>query len=772
MNPDAWAFGQMSIDEMLQSMSVQEKVHILTGISMWESGGVPRLGIAPLKMTDGPHGARGGSLHGQPGALLVPCETALAATFNFELIEEVGALLGRECRRRGADILLGPCLNLHRIPITGRHFECFSEDPYLTSRSGTAYIRGVQKHAVACAKHFACNDQETDRGTSNSVVDARSLREAYLVPFEAAVVESNVGSVMCGYNRLNGLYCTENEWLLQQILRDSWGFEGFVMSDWFGNQSTVASVTAGLDVEMPGVEPRHYGGYLVDAVNAGEVTTETLDQRCRPVLKSLLSPQRKAPAPAPADESEDRLLERAATQACVLLKNRSQTLPLDPKKLRRIAMIGPNSHNTVTQGGGSSRVHARSSPSILESLRGRLERDRVNVDYYEGCEWEMLPRSAWSLEVHGLCTMGACDSAGRPAFSLIPLDLPLTVGAWLSQKEWFRRYAMPVFRLLGWRQTTFQERPNDTSGSRFSSSSNALPRGGRNDDRLIAEAETAAANADVVCLVLGTHGHWELEGVDQPHMRLLGRQDELVRRVVAAARRAGNAPVIVVLNVGSPKELPWIDEVDAVLLAHFCGQGIGKAVAALLVGDSNPSGRLPTTWPSSLDQAPSRKAAFAGSFSVDSIRKGDVPYREGLLIGYRQPNCKTTFPFGFGLSYTRFEWGDLEVQQTGFCNEGEGPELAASIHVKNVGCCPGAEVVQAYVVADNCPRSLRGIRRTQELEPGSSETVTFYLRSRDVGSWFNKGAGRWVIASAGQEVVLEACASALDVRSSSRLILQ
>eukprot|EP00928_Gymnodinium_smaydae_P025765 TRINITY_DN20422_c0_g1_i3.p1 TRINITY_DN20422_c0_g1~~TRINITY_DN20422_c0_g1_i3.p1 ORF type:complete len:810 (-),score=182.14 TRINITY_DN20422_c0_g1_i3:81-2510(-) len=764
--------GRPDVEELLQQLRDDELVTMLTGRGMWEAGGVPRMGVPPLRVSDGPHGMRGCSLTGDAGAPLAPCELALAATFDEQIIGEVGRLIGADCARRGAHVLLGPCLNMQRSPLFGRHFECFSEDPYLTSRAGVAYIRGVQEHVAACAKHFVCNDQETNRHTMNSVIDEEPLQELYLAPFRAAVKEADVESIMCGYNRLNGTYCTESSYLLQKVLREEWGYRGWVVSDWFGNQSTVSSVQAGLNLEMPGIEPRHYGGYLLDAVKAGRVSRALLQERCRPLLRTVLRP----PAPerglgAGRDlPREHAVLRRAAAMSMVLLKNDRQVLPLKKSSLRRIAVIGPNASTTTVQGGGSCRVRPLRCQTILEALKGV---DGIELRHAPGCFAGEERRT--TAEFEALKVVGSCDPSGQPKFFQVStrvFDTALSIGGWLMRHEWFRRGVMPVLRLLGVRQSDPVEvaaREHKARAAAEAKGENNLPSGcigsaavaagvaastcfcglpakfaagalvvccplpvvtlklynlylRRLEERMLKAAAEAARDADACVVVLGTDGHWETEGMDMPHMKLPGRQNELVSRIVAAAR----GPVVVVLNVGSPKELPWIDSVSAVLLAHFGGERMAAAVVDTLFGASCPAGRVPTTWPKHFES--SSVASMGGG------APGDTVYTEGLKLGYRRfenakdAGNKVLFPFGHGLSYTRFTYGTPAATVQSGCGSAAGPTIALKVRVKNEGDCAGAEVVQVYAALPGFPRALCGFARTASLDPGAEEEVTVEVR--------------------------------------------
>lgn len=868
------------VERMLRQMSSEEKVGLLSGRSMWKAGGVPRLGVPALAMSDGPHGMRGLGLSGEAGAVLAPCELALAATFDEGLIGEVGTLLGEDCARRGASVLLGPCLNMQRSPLFGRHFECFSEDPYLSGRAAVAYIRGVQQHVAACAKHFVCNDQEKNRHTLNSVIDEATLREVYLAPFEAAVIEGGVESIMCGYNRLNGMFCTENEWLLQKVLRDEWHFQGWLVSDWFGNQSTVPALKAGLNVEMPGIEPRHYGGYLLEAVRQGSVSENLLDERCRPVLKTSLC-RRATSTPGPALQASDsqafmnrrRLLLRAASSSIVLLRNEAGALPLEGgDSIRRLAVVGPSAVATTVQGGGSARVRPRPCSSILDAFRAA--NPRLVVLHEPGCH---RGEHQWHHpEFKVLRPMAGCTASGQASAALhevIPtrvFDISLILGAKISNNECFRRFVMPVARCLGWRQNDPAEIAQKLAKSKqpahghaevdakrttrlaccasitafavfaslsvWASSSHWYRLGAisgvasvctlvgqfwccrrhaqlrRAEDRMLRAAETVASDSDACVVVLGTDGDFEGEGDDQPDMALPGRQNELVERVVASSR----GPVIVVLNVGSPKELPWLNSVSAVVLAHFGGEEMAQAVVDTILGINCPAGRLPTTWPRRLEDAPVFATAHGWAPSARELElkesttllgapttrpravghghlPGECIYTEGLRVGYRSfsdggalGSTAPLFPFGFGLSYTAFAYGTLNVKLEVPCASAGGPQASVSLIIQNTGRRSGSEVVQLYTDAvqgngkdaasqaaqiRTGPRSLRGFSRTGDLAPGEEQAVTFTLGPRALGSSYCVEQGAWTRPQPGMRVCIEVGASSTDVRISSILNL-
>lgn len=803
-------------EALLSELSDSEKVALLSGTGMWTSSEIPRLGLGPLVVSDGPHGCRGLSWRGWDDMILSPCETALAATFDEAVIEEVASLLGQQAASRGVNVLLAPTLNLHRLPISGRHFECFSEDAHLSARAGVAYIRGVQQHVAACAKHFVGNDQEAARGTMNSIIDERTLHEMYLAPFEAAVKEAGVEFIMNGYNRFNGKHCSQSHFLLKELLRDQWGFKGVVVSDWWSTHSSTECLSAGLNLEMPGIEPRVYGGYLLDAVKAGTVSRQLLDERCRPVLRFLrrCSKQSKRPE-EPSAPLRQTVLKRAAVSSVVLLKNEGSVLPLVTDGLQRVAIIGPNAAQTTLQGGGSSRVHPRRCETILEALDAQLRARGVDVVHAAGCLQEFVPGYLVTDEVDAIMKAGSCDAWGQPsprsAVDCNILDTVFATGAFFSKKEWFRRYTMPILRRLGLRLSTpeeavakaekemklSQKSKESTFASDFTKTCAfsllgaaalalararlgsltwllgtlcaSLPvvtcynwRGGGPEnrrraceDQMIAQAEGVAREADAVVLCVGTHGWWEVESLDQLHMKLPGRQDELIERTLRVAKKA-----VVVLNVGSPKELPWLEKASAIVLSYFGGQETAPAIAAVLLGESNPSGRLPSTWPKRCEDSPAMTAS--SSVSKDQLSPGDTPYAEGLHLGYRgygeggPSRSMPLFPFGHGLSYTKFE------RSADLCFSADCA-VQVTVDVRNVGDRLGADVVQVYVKAGDSPQALRAFKRTTELEPGASETLKFVLTGRGLSTPFDVKSNTWSVWPSGTEIEVQVGKSSADI---------
>jgi beta-glucosidase len=807
------------IDELLGRMSLEEKVSMLAGSDIWHGTGVPRLGIPPIKMTDGPCGARGGRPDSGTTAACFPCGTALAATWNPELVERVGVALAEEARTKGAQVLLAPTVNIHRSPLAGRNFECYSEDPHLTARIAVAYIRGVQSRNVgACIKHFVCNDSEFERNTISSEVGERALREIYLAPFEAAVKEAKPWSVMAAYNRVNGTYASEHPRLLTDILRREWGFEGFVVSDWYGTRSTAAAVEAGLDLEMPG-PPRHRGEKLLDAVKAGAVSESRLDAAVRRLLELTLRSGRLDHPEEAAEESIDRpehrrLAREAAAEAIVLLKNESDVLPLDRQEIRTLAVIGPSADAAHLQGGGSAGVPPHYGVTPLEGIRAgcgaevavRYERGCTNhkvlpaidarlvpsgfeVEYFDNPDlsgdpaltehsrridffWEGRIEPKLDPEIHSVRFTGtftpiengaytlSLTSAGRSRLFIDGIEL---IDNWTQQTRgdsYFGAGTVEVKAQLEMREGEEREirieycRSNPfIAGIRVGA---LLPV----PDDLIDRAAAAAAEADAAVVVVGLDDKWEGEGGDRLDMELPGRQRELVERMAAA-----NRSTVVVVNAGSPVAMDWLDRVPAVLEVWYPGQELGNALADVLFGEVNPSGKLPTTFPKRLEDNPAY-LNYPGE-------NGEVLYGEGIFVGYRyydRKRIEPRFAFGHGLSYTRFHYGELRLDRDRMAMD---DELVVSVEVTNSGERAGSEVVQLYLSDLECSlarpgQELKAFEKIA-LEPGETKEVRFML-TRPALSFYDPAQKGWV-AEAGQFEV-RVGSSSRDIRARARFVLE
>lgn len=781
----------MNIDELLAQLTLDEKITLTAGAGIWHVDGIERLDIPPLTMTDGPNGARGSSVLGigRATAACLPCGSALGATWNPSLIEEAGELLGAEARTKRARILLAPTINLHRSPIAGRNFECYSEDPFLSGQVAASYVRGVQSQGVAAtAKHFIGNEAEFERNTISSDIDDRSLRELYLVPFEQAVKEGGLLAVMTSYNRVNGVYCTENPWLLQELLRDEWGFEGIVMTDWFGAASADVSPAAGLDVEMPG-KPRAYGDNLRDAVTSGATDERDVDAMVRRwlgVVDRLNAWGDEPGVEQSIDLPEHReLARRLATESIVLLKNEASVLPLSADDVGRVVALGPLAQQAHIMGGGSAQLvpHYRVAPidplverlgeavethrcfSIDKNARPLTDREVETIGGVGGFTAEFFPNRGFEGAPAHIETAEESRFLyfDAPAPGVEPSDFSLRASAtWTPDVSGPHEFELvqngtarlivggelildggalapgpgtQIFGLVSEEMTAEVDlvagEPVDVvvefvAGDSFMLAGAKLGVRAPDDDGAFERAVAAAAAADTALVFVGTSAEWETEGEDRASMKLPGRQDELVERVAAV-----NDRTIVIVNAGAPIEMPWIDQVSTVLHVWLGGQEMAAAIDEVLFGVSDPGGRLPTTFPQRVEHNPSY-----GNFPGENDH---VLYGEGLLMGYRWYDTRklpVLFPFGHGGSYTTFAWGDLELSTTAASVE---QPLTVEVEVTNTGDRPGVEVVQCYVrphqaKLERPERELKGFAKLH-LEPGESATARIELDARSFAYW-------------------------------------
>ena len=776
------------IDALLDRMTLDEQAALLAGADFWTTVAIDRLGIPAVKVTDGPNGARGaGGLTDGVPATCFPAAVSLGASWDVEAAAELGRALAAEARSKGARVLLAPTVNLHRSGLNGRNFECFSEDPHLTSALAVSYVAALQAEGIAATvKHFAANDSEVERQTMSSDVDERTLRELYLAPFEAVVKQAGVMAVMSGYNRLNGTWCSEHPWLLTDVLRGDWGFDGIVMSDWFGTHSTEATVNAGLDLEMPGPE-RHRGAKIVTAVAEGRIAAGTVRASARRIL-TLIERVGAFDDPAiPAEQAIERpehraLVRRLGAGGAVLLKN-AGLLPLDGPALSRIAVIGPNAATARIMGGGSAQMNAHRRVSPLDGLTAALPgvailtatgagNDRlvrpvtegIEVDYFRGTAWEGAPVATRKALVSDLIwfdlphpdltydTFSArfrvdlvAEDAGEYLFGLtcaglarMFVDGELLIDAdtgWTRGENFFglgnteQRATLEL--AAGQRvRVTVDYRPpvHGTEGIDIRAIRFGIER--PLGEAAIRAAVEAAAAAEVAILCVGRNGEWDTEGLDLPHMRLPGRQDELIARVAGA-----NPNTVVVLQTGGPVEMPWLDQVGAVVQFWYPGQEAGHAIADVLLGHAAPGGRLPQTFPAALRDMP----CIGNDPGTYPGRDGHVRYAEGLNMGYRhfdRADVAPAFPFGFGLGYTRFDWGAPRTDSPVF----DGETLEVTLEVTNAGDRAGVEVVQLYVepVAPKVDRPLKELRAFARLELAPGETGTARLTlSRRAFAWYD-----------------------------------
>jgi len=674
---DAALSPEKRVADLLSRMTLEEKATMLAGSGWMESAAIERLGIPAIKMADGPMGVR--AWYGSSAitnaanvatvvtATSFPAGETMAATWDPELVQREGQVIGQEVKALGRDMILGPTVNINRVPLWGRNFEGYGEDPYLTSRLGVAYVRGVQSEGVIpSVKHFAANNEEYERHRIDAQIDERTLHEIYLPAFKAAVEEADAWTVMSAYNLVNGVHCGENPILLDSILRKEFGFKGFVVSDWGSTYSTAATVNAGMDLEMPGGEPMQKfiaqpatlaqgsgAGWLaadkvLAAIKAGEITEATLDRNVERILRVIFVSglfDHPHVATGIVDTPEQRAVAlQGATEGIVLLKNSGALLPLDAKTIHSIAVIGPNAGAARTGGGGSSLVRPKQAITPEEGIRGAAGAD-IKVTYALGVGME-------------------------------------------------------------------GEKPElDGTETRA---------------RLRKEAADAAAQSDVAIVVVGRYPKLEAESFDVATMDLPPGQDELIEAVEAA-----NPHTIVVLNTGNPVTMTrWIEKTPALLDMGYGGQEGGMALANILFGVANPSGKLPVTMPKHFEDSPAY-----GHYPGERLK---VNYAEGIYVGYRYFDTKKVepqFPFGFGLSYTTFDYSGLDVHASRIGSK----EPAVTVTVKNTGSRAGEEVVELYIhdghsQIDRPEHELKGFRRV-ELKPGESKQVEFWLSRQDFSYW-------------------------------------
>ncbi len=773
---------------------------LTSGVDMWHFAELGEVGLRGIKVSDGPAGARGERWFGGSSAC-VPCGTALGATWSREVVAEVAGVLAAETRRKGADVLLAPTVNLHRHPLAGRNFECMSEDPELTAQLATAHITALQQAGVsACIKHFVANDQETDRHQISSEVGEGVLRELYLRPFEAAVRDAGTWSVMSAYNRLGGEFCSQHHWLLTEVLRDEWGFDGVVVSDWWGTNDT-AALEGGLDVEMPG-PTRYLGPTVAAGIEDGSIPAPALQRAADAVL--LMAERVGAlggETPGIADETshddaaERAVLRRAAVESIVLARNDGGLLPLTDAD--SIAVVGPNAASTAIMGGGSAAFVPHRVTDVLSSLSARVD-DGVTVTHERGTpppdSLPALDRKVCSVDGQQRFTVehfGTPEPDGEPVLvepsltsrllwmgapgpgvpeqgSSVRLLTTLTptvsgehtFGLVTGATGWLTldgevvldnrddRQPGTAFFGLGSEEirTTVQlEAGTPVSVEAVTSPVDGVPVGGMAighlepvADEPLASAVQAAAAADVAVVVVGGNDQWETEGADRAGFDLPSGQPELVEAVCAA-----NDRTVVVVNCGAPVDLSCAAQAAAVLLCWYPGQEAGEAIADVLLGESDPGGRLPTTWGRQLSDWES-DSNFPGGDGV-------VRYEEGLRVGYRDFDSAGTEPafcFGHGMSTTTFQWSDAAI---------DAGSRTASVRVTNTGPRRGTEVVQCYVTdpgTNRPPQRLAGFAKVH-LSPGEDAVVEIPIGEPSLRQW-DESRGEWVVPTGLREVRLSA----------------
>ncbi|HOT92253.1 MAG TPA: glycoside hydrolase family 3 C-terminal domain-containing protein [Anaerolineae bacterium] len=662
---------QEKIKSLIQQMTLVEKASLCSGKDFWYLKGIARLGIPSIMVTDGPHGLRKQTgktdhvgLHESVPATCFPTASALAATWNRDLIYQVGQALGEECRQEKVGVILGPGANIKRSPLCGRNFEYFSEDPYLTGEIAKSFINGVQSQGIGTSlKHYAVNNQEYRRMTIDAVVDERALREIYLPGYEIAVKGAQPWTVMCSYNKINGTYACENAYLMTDILKNEWGHEGLVVTDWGAMNERVAALKAGVELEMPGVRNGN-DARIVAAVEAGQLDEAVLDRAVERILTLIFKAAETLSRDFTCDmQAHHALARRVAAEGAVLLKNDGDLLPL--QKTTRFALIGRFAKVPRYQGAGSSLMN----PTRLDNVYDEI------------------------------CKLTDADSL---------------------------LYA-----------------PGYTE------------KGDQPDEALIQEALALAEKAEVVIICAGLTDLYETEGVDRRHMKLPPGHDALIQRIAAV-----HPNVVVVLSNGSPVEMPWVNDVPCILEGYLGGQAGAGGIADILFGVVNPSGKLAETFPLKLEDTPAY-AYFPGGPAT-------VEYRESLYVGYRYYDTvgqPVLFPFGHGLSYTRFAYRDLTLRRP---NGPDDPSLTVTFKVKNIGQVAGQEVVQLYVrdvesTAFRPAKELKGFAKVA-LQPGEETGVTLEL-DRRAFAWYDPQLKDWRVEAGAFEILVGA--SSQDIRLSA-----
>jgi beta-glucosidase len=690
------------IEELISKLTLEEKVGMCHGRGLFRTEGVERLGIPPLKMSDGPMGVR----HEFPDdswvpignsddyTTYLPCNTALAATWNTDLVYRAGSVLGREARGRGKDVILGPGINIVRSPLCGRNFEYMSEDPYLISKMVVPLIKGVQEEndVAVCVKHFAVNNQETERLNVEVEIDERTLREIYLPAFEAAVKEGNAYSIMTAYNKLFGYHCSHNKHLLKDILEDEWGFDGVVISDWGAAHDTVEAAEGGLDIEMNvtyDFDEYFFANPLIKAVKEGKIKEEVVDEKVRRILRLMykinaFSDERERGSYNDFESRKEVL--NVAREAIVLLKNEGNNLPFKDRDIKRLTVIGENANIAHSNGGGSAEIKALYEVTPLLGIRMRLG-GQTDVSYAKGYS----PDKSKKEEL--------IEEAVRLAQNS---DAVVIVG--------------------GLKHT--------------------------------AEELELKDNAITVSKDEKIKHYVDSEGYDKTDLDLPYDQDELIKRVLQVNKNT----VVVILSGAPTKMTEWIEDAPSVVQTWYNGMEGGRALAEVLFGDVNPSGKLPVTFPKKLEDCPAHRI---GEFPGGKI----VKYSEGIFVGYRyfsSYNVEPLFPFGHGLSYSTFEYEDLSIDRSESLKD---VDITIKFKITNTSGVAGKEVSQIYIrdIESSVSRpviELKGFKKVY-LEPGETKEIEIKLNKKSLGI-YSVQEKQWVVEEGKFEIFIGS--SAEDIR--------
>lgn len=662
----------MDIKKIISKMTLEEKVALCSGSDFWHTKSIERLGVPNIMFSDGPYGLRKQDLkndnlgiNNSIKAVCFPASCATAASFNRSLIYRLGEGLGIACQSENVATILGPAVNIKRSPLCGRNFEYFSEDPFLTSEMATNYIKGVQSKNIGTSiKHFLANNQEHRRMTSSSNIDERTLREIYLTAFESPIIDGKPWSVMCSYNRVNGVQVSESYRFLTTVLRNEWGFDGYVLSDWGAVKDRILGLKAGLDLEMPSSNGMNDKD-IIEAVGDGSLDEKILNKSVERILNSVFKYEKNKNVNVEWNKEEQHKLAREIEDECIVLLKNEDILPLDGKS--STAFIGLFAKEPRYQGGGSSHINSFKIESALEAVKSKQ-----NVLYAQGynVDSEIINRN------------------------------------------------------------------------------------------LINEAVSIAKNVKTAVVFVGLPDSFESEGYDRKHMKLPVNQTELIKAIIEVQPNT-----VIVLHNGSPIEMPWINEVKGVIELYLGGQAVGASTVDILYGDVNPSGRLPETFPIKLEDNPSY--LFYGG------EKDNVEYREGIFVGYRyydKKNIDVLYPFGYGLSYTKFKYSNMKLDKK---RMRDTDILTVSVDITNVGDVFGKEVVQVYVedVDGDIIRPIRELKGFEKvpLYPGETKTVSFKLSKRSF-AYFNTEINDWHVESG--EFIISIGKSSREIICNSKIFVE
>lgn len=818
-------FARANLDDVVDALTTDEAILLTAGVGLWHTHSIPRLGIPAIKVSDGPNGIRGGHFFMGTPAKCLPCGTALAATWDTELIHEVGQkILAAEAKLKAASVILAPTCNIQRSPLGGRSFESFSEDPFLSGMITAAYVNGVQDGGIgATVKHFVGNDKEDDRMGYDSIISDRALREIYLMPFMLAQKHASPWAYMTAYNRVNGTHASENEFLLKNILHEEWKLDGMVMSDWFGVYSVDTSINAGLDLEMPGINKWRTLEHMHRAITSHKLHPRVIKERARRVLELVQKCARESPEVLDDDgierskdtESDKELMRHTASQSIVLLKNQNGLLPLKPQTLKKIAIVGGNAKAIVYSGGGSATLKPSYYSSPYQGIVHALApHEDIEIVYHEGAstyksmpllDYELFTAAGergwvatwhshlndesmslidepiktrvvdetnilmstppekitrrWTLRLRGTLRTRPYSTGFKFGLTVagrakLFVDGNLVVDNWTRQRRGDSFFGsgtqeeLGVYRLAANQQHEILVEYCNVRGPADGDEDESIVDQGQgirlggaevdDPDVLINKAVEAARNADIVIAVVGLNADWETEGHDRKTLNLPGRTNELISKVSSV-----NPRTVVVTQAGSAITMPWAADVSAIIHSWYLGNATGEAIADVLFGKCNPSGRLPLTFPKAEEDVP--------SFGHFHSENGKVRYAEDLYVGYKHylhRGIKPLFPFGYGLSYTTFSYSDLKLSAPQ-SRDGDF-NLKVSVTVTNDGSSIGAEVVQLYIVLPETsevthpPLQLKGFARVKELEPGSSKEVELSLDKYAVSYWHEQ-FNTWVV---------------------------